>query len=146
MFQIYSDGGSRGNPGSSAYAFIILQENGELLKTGHGFLGIRTNNQAEYEALAAALKSAIQLRLKNVECFLDSELVVKQLSGRYRVKDLKLKDLWCKVERLRKSFGTISFVYVPRTNKYIQEVDELVNETLDKPISTRKDQETKREC
>lgn len=75
MFKVYSDGGSRGNPGLSAYAFKILKEDNEVLKRGHGFLGRGTNNQAEYEAVIAALECASQLDLRDVKCFLDSELV-----------------------------------------------------------------------
>lgn len=97
-------------------------------------IGSRTNNQAEYEALIAALKSAIALRAEEVVCNLDSELVVKQLNGYYRVKNLELKKLWRKVQELCKSFKKSSFTSVPRTNIQIQKADALVNKALDEEI------------
>ena len=96
-----------------------------------GYLGSRTNNQAEYEALIAALESAISLGAQEVLCHLDSELVVKQVTGEFRVKNRELKKLWNKVQELCQRFGKISFVNVPRTNMYIQKADALVNEALD---------------
>ena len=97
-------------------------------------IGSRTNNQAEYEALIAALKSAIALRAEEVVCNLDSELVVKQLNGCYRVKNLELKKLWRKVQELNKSFKKSSFISVPRTNIQLQKADGLVNKALDEEI------------
>ena len=97
-------------------------------------IGSRTNNQAEYEALIAALESAIALHAEEVVCNLDSELVVKQLNGYYRVKNLKLKKLWRKVQELSKSFKKSSFISVPRTNIQIQKADGLVNKALDEEI------------
>lgn len=97
-------------------------------------IGSRTNNQAEYEALIAALKAAIALRAEEVICNLDSELVVKQLNGYYRVKNLELKKLWRKVQELSKSFKKSSFTSVPRTNIQIQKADALVNKALDEEI------------
>lgn len=97
-------------------------------------IGSRTNNQAEYEALIAALESAIALRAEEVVCNLDSELVVKQLNGYYQVKNLKLKKLWRKVQELSKSFKKSSFISVPRTNIQIQKADGLVNKALDEEI------------
>ena len=95
------------------------------------YVGSRTNNQAEYEALIAALELAISLGAQEVLCHLDSELVVKQVTGEFRVKNRELKKLWNKVQELCQRFGKISFVNVPRTNMYIQKADALVNEALD---------------
>jgi len=127
----YSDGGSRGNPGPAAAAFLILGENNEVLKTQSRFLGIRTNNQAEYEALIAALEAAILLGAEETICHLDSELVCRHLTGEYRVKNADLRKLWGKVQDLKRCFKLISYTSVPRTNRYIQKVDQLVNERLD---------------
>jgi len=80
---VFSDGASRGNPGVSAIAFMILSVDGQLLTRHSKYVGIRTNNQVEYEALIAALESASELRVQEVVCHLDSELVVKHLSGEY---------------------------------------------------------------
>ena len=99
------------------------------------YVGSRTNNQAEYEALIAALELAISLGAQEVLCHLDSELVVKQVTGEFRVKNRELKKLWNKVQELCQRFGKISFVNVPRTNMYIQKADALVNEALDQELS-----------
>ena len=131
-FKIYSDGASRGNPGISAIAFMIVTEDGRLLKEYSEYVGIRTNNQAEYEALISALESASKLTDQEVACYMDSELVVKHLNGEYRVRNPKLKTLWFKVQELKQKFQRITFMNVPRTDIYIKQVDRLANQTLDK--------------
>jgi ribonuclease HI len=128
---IFSDGGARGNPGPAAIAFLILSENGQVLIAKSRYVGSRTNNQAEYEALITALESAVPLHAEEVICHLDSELVVKQLIGEYRVKNLELRKLWRKAHELIKCFKKASFISVPRTNIQIQKADALVNEALD---------------
>jgi len=95
------------------------------------FLGSRTNNQAEYEAVIAALESAKALNAEEVVSYLDSELVAKQLTGKYTVKNRELRKLNSKVQELKAQFKKVSFVNVPRTNSQIQMVDKLVNATLD---------------
>jgi ribonuclease HI len=132
VLKVYSDGGSRGNPGPSATAFMVLDENDRILKRHCSLLGKHTNNQAEYEALISALKCVLEFSKDDVTCFLDSELVVKQLNGEYRVRNPELKDLCLNVRELQKEFNSTSFVHVPRTNKYMQEVDSMVNQALDK--------------
>lgn len=132
LLSVYSDGGARGNPGPAAIAFLVLAENGQVLKSGSRYLGKRTNNQAEYEALIAALELAKTFGSGEVTCHLDSEVVAKHLKGEYRVKNPELRKLWTKVQELKQCFGKVSFVNVPRTNSYIQEADALVNQTLDK--------------
>jgi len=128
---IYSDGGARGNPGPAAAAFVALNSNGEIVKAGSCFIGIRTNNQAEYEALLMALEFAIETKTQEVVCHLDSELVVRQLNGDYAVKNNQLRQLWRKVQQLKACFNRISFVNVPRSNFQIQKADTLVNIILD---------------
>jgi ribonuclease HI len=128
---VFSDGGARGNPGPAAAAFIILSENGQVLAANSRYLGLRTNNQAEYEALIAALQFAATVNAEEVICYLDSELVVKQLNGEYSVKNSELKKLWSKVQELSKRFNKASFISVPRTNIQIQKADALVNKALD---------------
>ena len=129
---IFSDGGSRGNPGPGASAFVILSKNCDLLARNARYLGLRTNNQAEYEALISALEAASKIGAKEAICHLDSELVAKQLAGIYTVKNSELKKLWRKVQEMARIFEKISYVNVPRTHPNIQAVDALVNETLDK--------------
>jgi ribonuclease HI len=128
---IFSDGGARGNPGPAAIAFMIRSETGETLTTYASTVGVSTNNQAEYKALLAALDTAASLKAEKVTCHLDSELVVKQLSGEYKVKSRELKELWQRIQELKKRFIEVKFVNVPRTHTIIQEVDTLVNVALD---------------
>jgi ribonuclease HI len=129
---VFSDGGARGNPGPAAIACLITAENGPVLMAKSRYIGSRTNNQAEYEALIMALESAVALGAEEVVCHLDSELVTKQLNGKYAVKNRELKKLWSKVQEVEKQFKKVSFINVPRTNSQIQKADKLVNETLDK--------------
>ncbi len=128
---IYSDGASRGNPGRSAIAFQIMTKDGKLLKKNSRYIGIRTNNQAEYEALISALRSASTLTDQKVTCYLDSEVIVNHLKGRYKVRNSELKTLWSKVQELKHGFSEITFTHVSRTNTHIKETDRLVNEALD---------------
>ena len=129
---IFTDGGARGNPGRSAIACLIFSEKGQVLIAKSRYIGLRTNNQAEYEALIMALKSAVELGGEEITCHLDSQLVVKQLNGEYAVRNIELQKLWKKVYELRKGFKRASFVSVPRNNFNIKKADKLVNETLDK--------------
>ena len=129
---LYSDGGARGNPGPAAIAYLAVTETGEAIKADSCFIGISTNNQAEYNALIAALEFAKTIRIEDVVCHLDSELVAKQLKGEYTVKNVELQKLWRKAQELKGCFKKISFINVPRTNPSIQRADALVNETLDR--------------
>ena len=131
---VFSDGGARGNPGPAAIAFIIQSETGHTVIARSRYIGVCTNNQAEYRALLAALETAVTRKTEKVICYLDSELVVKQLSGEYRVKNKELKQLWEKVQDITKRFKEVKFVYVPRGHSVIQEVDRLVNITLDTSV------------
>jgi ribonuclease HI len=130
QLDVYSDGGARGNPGPAACAYVILVEK-QVLKTDSRFLGVKTNNQAEYEALIAALQFASTLNVESIICHLDSELVKKQLTGEYSVKNAELKIYWQKTRKLICEFKKISFIHVPRTNQWIEKADALVNKTLD---------------
>lgn len=98
------------------------------------YIGTRTNNQAEYEALIAAMEFAASLNPEEIVCHLDSELVAKQLIGEYTVKNTELKKLWRKVIELSRQFKNVSFIRVPRTNRQIQKADALVNEALDREL------------
>jgi len=130
--RVYSDGASRGNPGISAIAFMIMTEDGGLLKRYSRYVGIRTNNQAEYEALISALESASELTDQEVTCCMDSELVVKHLNGEYRVRNPTLKTLWLRVQELKQKFRRTTFKSVPRTDIHIKQVDRLANQALDR--------------
>ncbi len=135
--KVYSDGASRGNPGPSAIAFMILSEDEKILKRHSRYVGVRTNNQAEYEALILALEFASKLSRQEVVCHLDSELIVNHLNEEYQVRNPKLKTLWLKVDELKRDFEKISFIRVPRTDSYIQSVDWLANQILDRVDSRR---------
>jgi ribonuclease HI len=129
---IYSDGASRGNPGDSAIAYIILDETGKVLKKHAAYVGKKTNNQAEYEALISALTAAAQTTNQTVTCKLDSELIVKQLNGQYHVKNPELKTLWQKTQQQNQKFRKVTFIHTARTNPHIQEVDHAANRILNK--------------
>jgi ribonuclease HI len=128
---LYSDGGARGNPGPAAIAYLAVTEAGQIIKADSRFIGIHTNNQAEYKALIAALQFAVANKVEEAVCHLDSELVAKQLNGEYSVKNFELQKLWRTARELKSCFKKISFVNVPRSNPYIQRADALVNKTLD---------------
>ncbi|MDH5483164.1 MAG: ribonuclease HI family protein [Candidatus Bathyarchaeota archaeon] len=130
--RIYSDGASRGNPGIAAIAFMIMTEDGKLLKKYSKYVGIRTNNQAEYEALISALESASTLTDHEVTCYIDSEIVAKHLNGEYQVRNPRLKASWLKVQELKQKFQRITFKSVPRTDIYIEQADRLANQALDR--------------
>ncbi len=127
----FSDGGSRGNPGPAAIAFIVQSETGQTIARNARYVGICTNNQAEYYALLAALEACVAMKAEILTCHLDSELVVKQLSGEYRVKNEELSHLWRRVQEIKEQFKKITFINVPRSHIIIQEADTLVNITLD---------------
>ncbi len=137
QLNIYSDGASRGNPGPSAAAVKITDARGVAVKRFSKFLGRKTNNQAEYEALIVALEQARQLTDKSVECFLDSELVVKQLRGEYRIKNPRLRSLWQKILDIQQYFQNVSFNYVSRLDENIAEVDRMANRVLDSVLGEK---------
>ncbi|MFA5311852.1 MAG: aspartate 1-decarboxylase [Methanomassiliicoccales archaeon] len=129
--RLYSDGGSRGNPGKAAYAFLICSEDDKIVKKGSRFLGTMTNNEAEYHGLIAALKEAVSMGATHVSVTMDSELVVKQVKGEYRMKAENLRPLLDEARDLLKHFAGHDIRNVPRENEMISKADELVNEELD---------------
>jgi len=132
MIYTNSDGGARGNPGPGAIG-VIVRKDGEILTKYSAKIGKRvTNNIAEYEALIKALELALRYTNNELTCILDSELVVKQLLGEYRVKNPKLLELFLKVQKLQENFNKIRYLHVSRWNKFQRIADELVNEELDK--------------
>ena len=125
-----SDGGARGNPGPGAIA-VIVRDEGKILTKYSAFLGnFVTNNIAEYEALIKALEMASDLT-QEITCVLDSELVVKQLLGEYKVRDHKLMPLFLKVQKLQERFEKIRYVCVSREDKFQIIADELLNTELE---------------
>lgn len=126
---IYSDGGSRGNPGPSASAYVIIDNSENIISEGGVYLGITTNNQAEYQAVRLALKGAIELGLKVIDFRLDSALVVNQLNGIYKIKNRDLWPIHEDIKALLIHFDKISFSHVRR--EFNQIADALVNKVLD---------------
>lgn len=124
-----TDGGARGNPGPAAIGVVLEDGKGNVLKEFGKYLGETTNNQAEYQALAAGLQEALSMNAEQVHCYLDSELVVKQLKREYRVKDENLATWFVKIWNLSQKFQSITFNHVPRAKN--KRADALVNEALD---------------
>ena len=132
MIYTNSDGGARGNPGLGAIG-VLVRKDGEILTKYSSKIGkFVTNNVAEYEALIKALELASKYTKDKITCNLDSELVVKQLLGEYRVRNPKLLELFLKVQKLQENFDKIIYKHVSRWNKFQQIVDGLLNEELDR--------------
>lgn len=132
MIYTNSDGGARGNPGPGAIGIIIRKE-GQILEKYSGFIGENvTNNTAEYEALIKSLELASKYTKEEVTCILDSELIVRQLLGEYKVRHPELLKLFLKVQKLQERFGKIRYLHVSRWNKFQKIADELLNDELDK--------------
>lgn len=124
-----TDGGARGNPGPAAIGVVIRDESGNILNEFGKRIGVGTNNEAEYKALVYGLNALKKLDIDSCVCNLDSELVVKQLNGQYKVKEPRMRILYDEVKELAKGFVEINFVHVPRKDN--SHADKLVNEALD---------------
>ena len=129
--QLYTDGGARGNPGPGAIGVLLCDATGEEIVRYKDSIGQATNNIAEYCALIAGLEIARQYEPTILNCFLDSELVVKQMTGLYKVKNEHIKKLFAEVKNLEENFGSITFTHVPRTHARMRIADKLVNQALD---------------
>lgn len=126
---IWVDGASRDNPGPAAIGAVIKDGQGRLRARLSQRIGTKTNNQAEYRAVIAALEEAISLGARQVELYSDSELVVKQINGRYRVKNAALKPLYQQVKQLQSLLESFTITYIPRWQN--AEADNLANAALD---------------
>ncbi len=126
---LWTDGGSRGNPGQAAYAFVLETEDGTVLEARGEAIGVATNNVAEYSALVAGLGRAARQGVTELEVRSDSELMVKQMRGEYRVKNRDLQTLFLEASRLAREIGSVTFVHVRREDNEL--ADRLVNEALD---------------
>jgi len=125
---VHIDGAARGNPGPAACAFVLARP-GEPVIEHAELLGTATNNVAEYTALLAALEKAAELSVSSLRVFSDSELLVKQMNGEYRVKNPDLQTLYAEARQLMKGFAGVSFTHVRREQN--KRADELCNEVLD---------------
>ena len=141
QFIIHTDGGSRNNPGPAAIGAVILNENGAVVKEISEYIGQATNNEAEYLAVIAALKKLkamigkAQAKQSFVKVCADSELLVKQLNGVYKVEHANVQPLFLELWNLKIDFGKVEFLAVPREQN--KAADRLVNEALDVQTKNR---------
>ena len=126
---LFADGGSRGNPGPAASAAVLLDPSGELVEEVGAYLGIATNNVAEWTALVLGLEAAAKRGILRLSVRLDSELVVKQLRGEYRVKHAGLQPLYSRARQLLRQFSDVDVKHIPRKQNEL--ADRLVNRLLD---------------
>ena len=127
--KLFTDGGARGNPGPAAAAFVLQEDDGTVLDARGDAIGVQTNNVAEYTALLNGLRRAVELGVTEVEVVSDSELMVRQMRGEYKIKNAALRELSVEVARLARAVGTVTYTSVRREHNKL--ADQLVNEALD---------------
>jgi ribonuclease HI len=127
--KLSTDGGARGNPGPAAFGYVLESEEGHVLAAHGEAIGRATNNVAEYRGLVAGMKKAAELGVRDLEVVSDSELLVKQMRGDYRVKNEMLRDLWDQATRLERRFVRVRYTAVRREHNEL--ADRLVNDALD---------------
>ncbi len=131
MISAYSDGGSRGNPGKSAYGIVIVKD-GRAIYERAEFLGIHTNNYAEYRGLIAAISKVIELGEDSAEFVMDSQLVIRQMRGEYKVKSPDMKALHDDAKALSSLIPHVSFRNVRRSEEFIPRADAILNLEMDR--------------
>jgi len=127
--RLFTDGGARGNPGPAAYGYVLEGDDGAVLAAHGEAIGIATNNVAEYSALVAGLEHAIRLGVRELEVVSDSELMVKQMRGEYKVKNEALREYALRAARLARELRSVSYTAVRREHNKL--ADQLVNDALD---------------
>ena len=127
--RLSTDGGSRGNPGPAAYGYVLETEDGTVLDARGDTIGVATNNVAEYSALIAGLESALERDVTELEVVSDSELLVKQMRGEYKVKNEALRELVADADALARRMSKVTYTAVRREHNEL--ADTLVNEALD---------------
>jgi probable phosphoglycerate mutase len=127
--RLFTDGGARGNPGPAAFAYVLEAEDGTLLASHGETIGVATNNVAEYRGLVAGLEKAVELEIPELEVLSDSELMVKQMRGEYKIKNAALQDLSFEAARAARRLGRVEYRHVRRAHNEL--ADRLVNEALD---------------
>ena len=126
---LWTDGGARGNPGPAAFAYVLEAADGTVLEARGEAIGTATNNVAEYSALVAGLRGAAAVGVRELEVRSDSELMVKQMRGEYRVKNRDLQTLFLDASRAARDVGSVTYTHVRREHNEL--ADRLVNEALD---------------
>jgi ribonuclease HI len=127
--RLSTDGGARGNPGPAAYGYVLEADDGHVLAAHGEAIGHATNNVAEYRGLVAGMAKAAELGVRELEVVSDSELIVKQMRGDYRVKNAALRELWEEASDLERRFAKVRYTAVRRAHNEL--ADRLVNEALD---------------
>jgi ribonuclease HI len=127
--KLSTDGGARGNPGPAAYGYVLEAEDGTVLAAHGETIGVATNNVAEYRALVAGLEKALEVQVDEVDVVSDSELLVKQMRGEYKVKNPALRELWEEATDLARKLRSARYTAVRREHNEL--ADRLVNEALD---------------
>ncbi|NLM04267.1 MAG: ribonuclease HI family protein [Clostridiales bacterium] len=127
---IYTDGGSRGNPGEAGIGIVIKDKDGNILKEVSQYIGVQTNNVAEYKALSRGLEIALDMGIKKIKCKLDSELVTKQIKGEYKVKNERMIPMYNMVMPLINEFEEFHIEHIKR--EYNKEADALANKAMDR--------------
>jgi len=127
--RLSTDGGARGNPGPAAFGYVLEAEDGTILDARGERIGVATNNVAEYRALIAGLEKAVELGVTELDVISDSELLVRQMTGVYKVKNKALVELSLEASRLARQLGRVTYRAVPREHNEL--ADRLVNEALD---------------
>ena len=130
--RLYSDGAARGNPGPSGAGAVLVEPGGQVVAKVGKFLGTQTNNYAEYMGLLIGLRHARSLGAKEIEIFADSELLIRQLGGRYQVKSLSLRPLYEEAVKLLNEFSRVKLVHVPREMN--SAADEMSNRAIDERL------------
>lgn len=129
---INTDGGARGNPGPAGTGVVIKNENGEIIYQHGGYIGETTNNVAEYKALIKALEESFNLGGTDLQINMDSELIVRQMQGVYKIKEPTLQVLAGEVLKLKNKFTSVNFTHVRR--EFNKEADGLVNQAIDSKL------------
>ncbi len=128
---VYTDGAARGNPGPAAIGYAIYGNDDKLIDEDSKAVGVRTNNQAEYEAFVWALERVVKMGAKQASFYSDSELLVRQVNGQYRIKDLRLRDLHDLAQGYIDALDKFEIEHVSRQNERTARVDAMINDELD---------------
>ena len=131
--RLFTDGGARGNPGPAASAYVLEAQDGTVLDARGSAIGVATNNVAEYRALVDGLRRAVEVGMDELEVVSDSELLVRQMRGEYRVKNETLRELFLEASALARQIGNVTYRAVRREANEV--ADRLVNEALDEAAS-----------
>ncbi len=131
MYCVYSDGGSRGNPGPSAYAIVVTKD-GRVVHEHAEFLGVHTNNYAEYRGLIAGISKVLELGADEVEFVMDSQLVIRQMTGQYKVRSPDMLALHDDAVNLVSMIPKVTFTNVRRSERLIPRADALLNAEMDR--------------